>query len=309
MTTAIALNDEVLEPAKKQQIESSFNYKNAEITVCQNIYEGILNMEISQETCLAAGELRKRYVKIRTGIDKIHKAEKHFYLQAGKYVDAYKNKLMAPLTEIEKTLEEIENHFVNLEKERLENLRKERTAELMQYAENVPYGLETMDETTYQYLLKGTKEDKEKRDLEQKAEIHRKKIEARKHEFQPYMYLVTGDIDLDIEDQEWYDLKSEYFNKHNEEQKRLRDVAAKAQKAAQKAIDENNALKKKNDILQKEVGYNSFAVPSKNVKSSKEILAWIEMFKLPEDPVQNEVTAEIKRRHESFIVWAKSLTT
>jgi len=295
MQVKLSETEDVLDIDKRTKIESSFTAKTTDIAICEEIYKSILSMELNEETCKKAAELKKVYAKIRISIDKIHKSEKHFYLKAGQYVDAYRNKILTPIKEIEDTLEEIANHFVNLEKQRIEDIRVVRTNELLKYIEFVPKGLGEMDDATYQYVLKGAIEDKAKKDIEEKEKQKIKLIQQRKDEFMPYMYLVKEEINFDITDDDFIKLKKLYQDAHINEQKRLAEI----EKDSKRIIDENAKLK-----FNQVSSYTSQHTFPKN----KEIMmAWIDKFSLPEIELNNNAVIEIKEKHRLFKIWAKSI--
>jgi len=82
----------------------------------------IFSQEISEDVCIAAKELRNKYVKIRTGTAKIHKELKDFYLKGGRFVDGWKNAQILASEGVEKKLKSIENHYENMKKEELKSL-------------------------------------------------------------------------------------------------------------------------------------------------------------------------------------------
>ena len=64
--------------------------------------------EPSESDCDDAKALRLQYVKIRTGVDKIHKSQKAFYLSGGRFVDGWKNAHKHASGEKEERLKDIE---------------------------------------------------------------------------------------------------------------------------------------------------------------------------------------------------------
>jgi len=89
------------------------------------------------ETIKKAKDLRLRYVKVRTGTAEIHKTQKAFYLNGGRYVDGWKNAQIFASQGKESALEAIEKHFENLEKERIEKLNAVRTELMRPFVEDV----------------------------------------------------------------------------------------------------------------------------------------------------------------------------
>jgi colicin import membrane protein len=147
-----------IEEAKATVIEQSFLPKIVERDGLISVYENILTKEINKDVCNEAATLRKKLVKVRTGIADIHKTEKAFYLASGRYVDALKNKHTLPIEQMEEKLSEIEKYYENQEKERIASLQDYREALLAPYeVENVStLDLGTMSETVWQAFLSGT---------------------------------------------------------------------------------------------------------------------------------------------------------
>jgi hypothetical protein len=159
-----------LEEEKGKSIELSFSPKVSEKEALTDIYNSLIKEELSPELCVKANDLRKKLVKVRTGISKIHKAEKAVSLAYGRFVDAHDN----------------------LEKERIDKLDKERYALLMVYLDEevIPLHLGEMDTEIFNNYFNGVKlAHKTKLEAEAKAESERlaliekerlEKIEAEK---------------------------------------------------------------------------------------------------------------------------------
>lgn len=136
MTTEIAKINPAefgLQEAQAQTIEAAFMPKIIERDGLMKVYETLITEELTPELCVEAKALRLKLVKVRTGIAEIHRTQKAFYLAAGRYVDAWKNKETAPVEQMEEKLEGIEKYYENIEKERKTKLRAERVAELQKY--------------------------------------------------------------------------------------------------------------------------------------------------------------------------------
>lgn len=164
-----------LDVERALNIQQAFLPKFEESKGYTEIYASILKKELTPETAAEAKELRLKLVKVRTGIDKIHKVEKDFYLQAGKFVDALKNKLQEPGIQMEANLKEIETFEARKEAERLQALQTERVEVLSQYLEDAhERTLNEMDEDVWQAYLTAKKAEYEARiEAERKAEEER----------------------------------------------------------------------------------------------------------------------------------------
>lgn len=164
-----------LEESSVVEIEKAFLPKIAERDGYLEVYNLLLTKEITKETCDEARGLRLKLVKVRTGIADIHKTQKAYFLRAGQFVDAWKNKETLPVEQMEENLEKIEKHFKIQEAEKIQKLSEERKAELLAYtsAYLIPERLGEMPDSIYQNYLIGIKvahEAKLKADAEVEVE-------------------------------------------------------------------------------------------------------------------------------------------
>ncbi len=131
-------------------IEQAFAPKIAERDGLIEVYQKVITSELTPELCSDAKQIRQKLVKVRTGIAEIHKTQKAFFLAAGRFVDAWKNKETAPVEQMEENLEKIENHFINLEKERILKLKAERLEKLATVCDNPTlYQVELMTDEAF----------------------------------------------------------------------------------------------------------------------------------------------------------------
>ena len=175
-----------LEETQVQTIEQAFAPKIAERDGYIERYNQIIKTELTESLCNEAGDLRKKLVKVRTGIAEIHKTQKAFFLAAGRFVDAWKNKETAPIEQMEENLGKIEKHFIIIEQERITKLELERAELLKQYTEIMPMSLGLMQEDVFQAYLAAQKMAYEaKIAAEKQAELDRiaaEKAEAAERE-------------------------------------------------------------------------------------------------------------------------------
>lgn len=175
-----------LETEQVQTIEQAFAPKIAERDGLISIYQQIITKELTEATCKEAGDLRRKLVKVRTGIAEIHKTQKAFFLAAGRFVDAWKNKETAPVEQMEENLEKIEKHFIIIEQERIAKLETDRRQLLLQYTEIMPASLGLLQEDVFQAYLASQKSAYEARiAAEKQAELDRiakEKAEAEERE-------------------------------------------------------------------------------------------------------------------------------
>jgi len=175
-----------LEVNQATTIEQAFAPKIAERDGLLQVYEQVISSELTPALCDQAGELRKKLVKVRTGIADIHKTQKAFFLAAGRFVDAWKNKETAPIEQMEENLSKIEKHFIIIEQQRVAKLEADRKALLLQFTEIMPTGLGTMQDDVFEAYLNAQKVAYEaKIAAEKQAEIdriEREKAEAAERE-------------------------------------------------------------------------------------------------------------------------------
>ena len=186
-TTSIAVVDPEefgLEADKAKEVESAFTPVIVERDFLAKQYADVINKPISQELTTEARELRLKLVKVRTNTDRIHKATKAFYLAGGRFVDAWRNKNVTVIEQMEEKLDSIENHYVMIENQRLDQLESDRRDQLAEVADNISmYPLRDMDEDAFNNLYEGLKMIKEKQiELQKQAEAERIAAEAKEAE-------------------------------------------------------------------------------------------------------------------------------
>lgn len=188
-----------LKEAEVQPIESAFMPKIIEREALREMYESVINQELTPALCAEAKALRLKLVKVRTGIADIHRTQKAFFLAAGRFCDAWKNKETLPVEQMEEKLEAIEKHFENLERERKNKLRDERLAELNKYEMDGSLMLlgEMKEEVWVNFLAGAKLQYEQKKEAERKAEEERLAKEVaiclhneRKEELLPYWQYV-----------------------------------------------------------------------------------------------------------------------
>lgn len=226
-----------LDVVKANTIQETFFVKQEELKGFQDSYLSIIKSEITDELSEEAKALRNKLVKYRTGVDKIHAAEKSFYLQAGKFVDALKHKIQAPGISMETNLKEIEDHQKNIEKAKLEKLQQERESALAPYVESTEgRDLCSMDVDVWEAYLfmqktKFEKAQEEEKALEaqRQAELAKLKVlETRRNETRPYANLkeVTDEILNDLSDEGYETLLEELKALKVAEDKKQADIVA-----------------------------------------------------------------------------------
>lgn len=217
-----------LEESKAKQIADQFKPMLDKMVELEKEFNEVAKLEPSKEASAKAKELRLKYVKVRTGTAEIHKQQKSFYLQAGRYVDGWKNAQLFASQGIEEKLQEIETHFDRIEAARVEALRVERWTKLSKYIEIEPIGLGTMESLVFDNLLSGTKAAYEAR-----VEAERKADEER-----------IAKEKADSEERERIRLENERLKKEAEaREKQIQQEREKAE-AERKAIEEKARIER-----------------------------------------------------------------
>lgn len=143
---------------KAETILTHFAPKELEFKALINDYLPLLTMELS-EAVEPAKELKKRYLSIEKEINAIHKAEKDYYLNGGRFVDAQKNRYAVHITEHKKKLDEIIKHEELKKKAELKVLSYSRKELLSQYMESTDHLDLNMSEEVFQAFLNSKKAD------------------------------------------------------------------------------------------------------------------------------------------------------
>jgi len=230
-----------LTETKAKEIEAMFKPMLDKMVELEGEFNQIAGLEINEGICYKARELRLKYVKVRTGTANIHRELKAFYLNGGRFVDGWKNAQLFASQGIEEKLSAIENHYENLEKERIAKLQETRAAEMERldpsYVDQyIPENLGEMSEDIWNNFIMGIKINYEARkDAEKKAEEERQeKIRLDKHELDrrerilPYHDYWQGIVDAgalrDLSDELFEDVFKELAAKKKEEDQKQEQI-------------------------------------------------------------------------------------
>lgn len=292
-----------LEETKATAIEQSFLPKIVERDGYVQVYENLLTKEITRQVCEEAATLRRKLVKVRTGIADIHKVEKAFYLASGRYVDALKNKHTLPIEQMEETLSNIEKHFENIEKERLEKLQIERIEAIAPYiTDTTGLDFRTMQQEVFDaYLVakkqayfdfkaaeKAAEEERLAKELAEKAEQERIKLENER-------------LKKEAEEREAI-LKAE---REKAEKERL-EVEAKIQAEREKIQAEER--KKAEELAKKQAAEKAKqdAILKAEQELKAKLEAELEAKHKEEEKIEQDRLAEIKRKEAEAAKLAKA---
>jgi len=266
----INASDYGLEEKKASQISDMFKPMLDEMVELEQEYNEVAKLEISEETCAKAKELRLKYVKVRTGTAAIHKELKSFYLQGGRFVDGWKNAQLMASEGIEEKLTDIEKHFENIELQKVAKLQENRSEEMRKHKPQdewpfIPDNLGTMEESVWDSYILGVKTEHTNRlEAAKKLEVERAEIirlnkieEERRIEVAPYVQWNETKKSLrlysDEEYQELLTLLRQAKKDHDDEQEKTRVENERLKKEAEQKEKAQEAERKKKEAeLQKE---------------------------------------------------------
>lgn len=160
---------------KAQELTKDLSTIRAERDILEKQYNEIIKKDIEDDkTQEEARELRLRIRDNRTkGINVWHKENKAFYLAASNFIDATKRKELVSNERMEARLKDIEDVWVNLEKQRIQELKEKREAEIEPYIEEGDLegmNLGEMSDDIWESVFEARKNSFEKKQLEAKRE-------------------------------------------------------------------------------------------------------------------------------------------
>ena len=268
-------------------IENQFAPMLAKMTELEVEFNGVLALDKSlPTTAKKARELRLKYKDVRVGTEKIHKVQKAYYLNGGRFVDSWKNIQAIASQNNEEVLESIEKHAENLEKERLERLQLLRVALLADYVENASdLMLSSMPDDVFEAYLTTKKqqfEDRKAAELKAEADrIAREKAEAEEREAQR------------MENEK---LKADAIEKQKEIDRIAKELSDK--KAAEAKAEADRIAAEKAAKLEAE------KLAKAPIKS--QLTAWVNSFQIPQTAIEHEKKALIIEKFGRFLDWAKN---
>lgn len=169
-----------IEESKAKQIQEQFQPMLDKMVDLEKKANEVFKLPIESASGKAK-EVRLQYVKVRTGTAAIHTEQKAFYLQAGRFVDGWKNAQIFASQGIEKRLLEIERYAEIQEQKRIVELQNTRANQLLSFeVEIIPENLGTMSDDVWSNFLLGTETNyNARKEAEQKAEKQRLEGERR----------------------------------------------------------------------------------------------------------------------------------
>ncbi len=311
----------------------------------ENEFNEVVNMPIEDvNTSKKAKEVRLKYVKVRTATAEIHKTQKAFYLNGGRFVDGWKNAQLFASEGKENKLAEIENYYENLERERIEKLQSERIELISPYLEdtsNIDFGNMKEDvweayfnakKTAYNDRIEAEKKAEEDRIEKEKAEAERIRLQEIENEKLKAEALKK---EKELEAERAAKLKAEHEakkkleaqqkeaeakrkaeqEKHEAEKKKIELENQKKLKAEQdKKAKLEAELKAKKDAeakaekerLQKIADEKAEAERLAKAPIKEQLKKWVDTFNIPDVTIKNKTADEIKSKFIAFKKWSVS---
>jgi hypothetical protein len=288
-------------------------------------YTEIVTKEITAKVEMEARELRLKLVKVRTNTDRIHKTEKAFYIAGGRFVDAWKNKNISTIEQMEEKLKEIETTSERAESDRIKKVESDRIAELTPFADPItfPVGLGLMRDDVYSGYLMSVKLAYEAK-IEQEKRIEAERIERarimqshteRKESILKLWQFVTPEDQYsnfgELDDQSWaifVENLKEAKEKRDQENERIRLENERLQKEAELKAKELEAERKKQaEELAKQKAKADFEAKQQLIQLEKERVIAAAKQKAIEDSARTErLRAEAERQKLEAEIKAKN---
>lgn len=286
-------------------------------------YNTILKLPIEDpETSKKAKETRLKYVKVRTGTAEIHKQQKAFYLNGGRFVDGWKNAQLFASQGKEDELEKIEKYQEILAQQKRDKLQLERTELIRPYVEDTTaLDLGSMQEDVFQAYLSAKKQAYEdKLAAEKKAEEDRiaaEKAEAEAREAQRLENLrLKAEAEArekeiqkerDKAESERKRLAAEQAKKDAEMQAKLKaEAEAKAKLEAELKAKRDAEIKAENDRKAAEAKAKAEAEKLAKAPIKKQLTIWVDSFSIPASDLKHDKKTAIEQKFEAFKKWAKT---
>ena len=264
-----------IEESKAKQIQAQFQPMLDKMVDLEKKANEVFKLPVESASSKAK-EVRLQYVKVRTGTAAIHTEQKAFYLQAGRYVDGWKNAQLFASQGVEERLLKIERYAEIQEQKRIVELQNTRANQLLSFEiEIIPENLGAMTDDVWSNFLLGTETNyNARKEAEQKAEQQRLESERRQklHNerttlLTPFLDFVPKDTTTDLsqlrgeEFAELLDTSEKSKISHKNEQERIRQENIRLQKekqiadqkAEQDRLNHEAELKKIRDAQQIEL--------------------------------------------------------
>jgi hypothetical protein len=319
-----------------RNIKDQFQPMLNKMVELENEYNQVINMPIEEaETQKLAKQIRLKYKEVRLKTAEIHKAQKSFYLNGGRFVDGWKNAQLFASQGKEEALESIEKYEENHRKQLEKELHEQRKTLLMPYITELEAGtlpnLGNMEDIVWDAfyssrisVYESRMEAKRKAEEQAKIEADRKHLhDQRKAKLMDYWHL----LDAEVKQMDFSTMTDKYFNglfadmerrkqEHDQEQHRLREENEAMRKKQEEAELERRKLSEELERKEKEFREAQRLQQIEEEKARKEALKlakapikkrlskWVADCDLAEIDFENEVTETIKSKLLSFKGWA-----
>ena len=314
-----------------------------ERSVLEAQYAEAVKTEITPENIEGFRKLRLKIRDNRTkGIEPWHRTSKDYFLRGGQFIDAIKRKEVAVNERMEDNLKEMEDHFVNLEKEKIQALHESRVAILNEYEYDTSSGqFGELSEDLFQAMVNIAKEQQAKRKeeeriLEEKRKEEERKaaeIAMRKDKLLPYGMFLDQNIQIeDISEEEFTSYlerleatKAKFLKEKEEAEKKAKEAEEKRKKAEKeaaalraeaeaKAKEETRVAaelksaeaQKAEEERQKKLEEGRKAQELLKAPRKEKLKAWLLSFShQPYAGGEDELVGEIEAKFEGFLKWAE----
>lgn len=320
-----------IEESKAKELLGNLPQIQLERDVLQKQFNEVIKLDIDdKETSKVAKELRLKVLKNRTqGLGTWHKTTKDYFLKGGQFVDAIKRKEEAVNVDMETTLEAIEKHAENQEKERIKKLQELRVLLISEYIEDTTgLDLGNMQDDVFEAYLGAKKQAKldkieseriveEKRlaDLElEKESLRLKAIEDEKIRKENEKLKLEAEANQKVLEKERVDAKAKQYEielkakkereKAEEERKIEANKQAKIQADKDAEIEKLKAVQLAEEKAKLEAEKEAEKLAKAPIK--QQLLIWVNNFEIALPKEANETTLEISKKFNSFKSWAKS---
>jgi len=306
----------------------------AERSLLEEQYNKVILLDIEDPaTSEQAKKLRLLIRDNRTKkINTWHETTKAFFLKGGQFVDAIKRKEVAVNEQMEETLEKIEKHFENLDKERKLKLNTDRVAFLEPSNAFVPMGLNfgEISEDEFYKILNGAKlqfeqQQKEAAEAEEKriadAKIEAERIEKQRIENERLKAEADKrEKEIEAERKKQADILAKQkeeadkiAKEESEKQAKIqaeKDAELKRERDAKEKLEAELQAKKDTeakaeaDRLAEEKRKQDEAAALAKAPIKDQLNTWVKSFYLPAITLENDKAELIKAKFEAFKRWS-----
>jgi hypothetical protein len=233
-----------------------------------------------------ARETRLLIVNIRTSAERIRKELKEDSLKFGNTVQSIYNDIEKQCKSIESHLKLQEDFEKNLIAAKIETLRIERESKIAEYREFTIFGqnLGTFTDADFEKTFEGAKLQYENKVAKDKQAI----------------------IDAEIANNELL-AKQAAEKVENEKLRLANEILLKEKQAAEKELQakKDAEIAAEKEKQEKELQAKKDAENLAKAPIKQQLNIWVQSFELPKCSVENEKSALIQARFDSFIAWAK----